>query len=160
MKSSALSRLQHLLEMASAAEASRLGGVLAEIAACRDRAARFRGQIDVSGGSGAPGGASLAAAELAAASRWGLRLAERARAEELRAMALEAEAEAIRPRLSRAIGREAAATAMAEKARLQERQLATRRAEAAVMAPRPRPDQPVLSGSDSAKTSAGSPGIA
>jgi hypothetical protein len=160
MKSSALSRLQHLLEMASAAEASRLAGVLAEIAACRDRAARLRGKIDGSEGSEAPGGASLAVAEMAAASRWGLRLAERACAEELHAIALEAEAKAIRPRLSRAFGREVAATVMAEKARFQERQLAARRAEAAVIAPRPRPDQPVSSTSDSATTSAGSPGIA
>ena len=159
MKFAALSRFRHLLEVASAVESSRLAGVLAEIAACCDRAARLRGQIDGSGVSGEPGGSPLAAAELAAASCWGLRLAERAGAEEARAEALELEAEAIRPRLSRAFGREAVATAMAEKARIVERQLAARRAEAAIMTPRrvpdqpdqlDQPDQPVSSGSDSA----------
>jgi hypothetical protein len=160
MKFTALSRLQHLLELASAAEASRLAGVLAEIAACRDRAAGLRGQIGGSGASGAPGGAPLSAAELAAASRWRLLLAERARAEEARAEALEVEAQAVRARLSRAFGREAAATTMVEKARVKERQLSTRRAEAAIIAPRRALDQSASSESESAITSAGSPGIA
>ena len=89
--------MRHLLEVASAAEASRLGGVLAEIAACRTRAARFRRQINDAGGLGVPETTSLVAAELAAASCWRLRLrlAERARAEDLRAAALEVEADAI-----------------------------------------------------------------
>ncbi len=87
-------------------------------------------------------------------------MVERARAEEARAGALEVEADAIRPRLARAFGRESAAAAMAEKARNQERRLAERRAEAAVIAPRRTPDQPDSSGSEPAGTSAGSPGIA
>jgi hypothetical protein len=160
MKSAALSRLQRLLGAASAAEAARLAGVLAETARCRARANRLRGEIDGSGGAAAPGARRLAAAELAAASRWGLRLAERARAEDARAEALEVEAEAIRPRLARAFGRESAAAAMVEKARTEERRLAARRAEAAAIAPRRVPDQPVSSGSEPAGTSAGSPGIA
>ena len=157
MKSAALSRLQRLLGAASAAEAARLAGMLAEIARCRARAARLRGEIGVSGGAAAP---ELSAADLAAASRWGLRLAERAGAEEARAGALEVEAETIRPRLARAFGRESAAAAMVEKARVEERRLAERRAEAATIAPRRAPDQPVSSGSEPAGTSAGSPGIA
>ncbi len=40
MKSAVLARLQRLLGAASAAEAARLGGVLADIARCRARAAR------------------------------------------------------------------------------------------------------------------------
>ena len=66
----------------------------------------------------------------------------------------------IRPRLARAFGRESAAAAMAEKARFEERRLAERRAEAATIAPRRAPDQPVSSGSGPAGTSAGSPGNA
>jgi hypothetical protein len=81
----------------------------------------------------------LSAAELAAVLHWDLRLAERARAEEARAVALEVEAAAIRPRLARAFGRESAAAAMVEKARNQERRLAERRAEAATIAPRRAP---------------------
>ena len=157
MKSAALARLQRLLGAASAAEAARLAGVLAEIARRRARAARLRREIGISGGEAAP---EPSAAGLAAASRWGLRLAERARAEEARAGALEVEAEAIRPRLARAFGRESAAAAMVEKARNQERRLAKRRAEAAVIAPRRVPDQSDSSGSEPAGTSAGSPGIA
>ena len=153
MKSAALSRLQRLLGAASAAEAARLAGVLAEIARCRACAARLRGEIGVSGGAAGP---ELSVAELAAASRWGLRLAERARAEEARARALEAEAEAIRPRLARAFGRESAAAVIVEKARVMERRLAERRAEAATITPRRAPDQSASSGS----RAAGSPGIA
>jgi len=160
MKSAALARLQRLLGAASAAEAARLAGVLAETARCRDRAARLRGEIGVSRREAAPGAGRLAAADLSAASRWDLRLAERARAEEARAGALEEEAEAIRPRLARAFGRESAAEAMVEKARVEERRLAERRAEAATIAPRRVPDQPDSSGSDPAAASAGSPGIA
>ena len=76
-----------------------------------------------------------------AASRWDLRLAERARVEEARAGALEVEAAAIRPRLARAFGRESAAAAMAKQVRREERRLAERRAEAAVIPPRRAPDQ-------------------
>jgi hypothetical protein len=160
VNSAALDRLERLLGVASAAEAARLAGVLAQTARCRARAARLRGEIGVSGWAAAPGAGPPAAAELAAASRWGLRLAERARAEEARARALETEAAAIRPRLARAFGRESAAAAMAEKARIEERRLAERRAEAAVIAPRRTPDQSASSGSEPAGTSAGSPGIA
>ncbi len=160
MNSAVLARLQRLLGAASMAEAARLSGVQADIARCRARAARLRREIGVSGRAAAPGAGALAAAELAAASRWGLRLAERARAEEARAGTLEVEAEAIRPRLARAFGRETAAAAMVEKARDQERRLAERRAEAAVIAPRRVPDQSDSSGSEPAGTSAGSPGIA
>lgn len=160
MKSAALARLQRLLGAASAAEAARLAGVLAQSARCRARAARLRGEIGVSGRETAPDARPLSAAELAAASRWDLRLAERARAEEARAGALEAEAAAIRPRLARAFGRESAAAAMAEKARLEERRLAERRAEAATIPPRRVPDQSISSGSEPAGTLAGSPGIA
>ncbi|MCH8169238.1 MAG: hypothetical protein IIC03_15105, partial [Proteobacteria bacterium] len=102
----------------------------------------------------------LSAAELAAASRWDLRLAERARAEDARAGALEVEAAAMRPRLARAVGRESAAAAMMKKVRTQERRLAERRAEAAKIPPRRTPDQSASSGSEAAGTSAGSPGIA
>jgi len=160
VKSAVLARLQRLLGAASAAEAARLAGVLAQTARCRARAVQLRREIGLSGGAAAPGAGPLAAAELAAASRWGLRLAERARAEEARAGALEVEAEAIRPRLARAFGRESAAAAMVEKARNQERRLAERRAEAAVIAPRRAPDQSDSSSSEPAGTSAGSPGIA
>ena len=104
--------------------------------------------------------AEVPAAELAAVLRWDLRLAERARAEEAGAAALEIEAEAIRPRLARAFGRESAAATMVEKARVMERRLAERRAEAAIITPRRVSDQSVSSGSDPAGTSAGSPGIA
>ncbi|MEE8454231.1 MAG: hypothetical protein V3R90_05665 [Limibaculum sp.] len=165
MKSAALARLQRLLGAASAAEAARLAGVLAQSARCRARAARLRGEIGVSVGEPGPGAGPLVApdlsgAELAAASRWDLWLAERARAEEARAGALEVEAAAIRPRLARAFGRESAAAAMAEKARIEERRLAERRAEAATIAPRRVPDQSISSGSEPAGTLAGSPGIA
>ena len=160
MKSAALARLQRLFGAASAAEAARLAGVLAQIAHCRDRAARLRREIGLSGGGAAPGAGPLVAAELAAASRWGIRLAERARAEEARAGALEVEAETIRPRLARAFGRKSAAAAMVEKARVMERRLAERRAEAATIAPRRAPDQSVSSSSEGAGTSAASPGIA
>jgi hypothetical protein len=160
VKSAALARLQRLLGAASAAEAARLAGVLAQSARCRARAARLRGKIGTSVGEPGPGAGPLSAAELAAASRWDLRLAERARAEEARAGALEAEAAAIRPRLARAFGRESAAAAMAKKARIEERRLAERRAEAATIAPRRVPDQSISSGSEPAGTLAGSPGIA
>ncbi len=160
MKSAALARLQRLLGAASAAEAARFAGVLAQTARCRARAAQLRREIDLSGGAAAPGAGPLAAAELVAASRWGLWLAGRARAEDARAGALEVEAEAIRPRLARAFGRESAAAAMAEKARIEERRLAERRAEAATIAPRRVPDQSISSGSEPAGTLAGSPGIA
>ena len=169
MKSAALVKLQRLLGVASNAEASRLAGVMAEIAACRVRAARLRREIGSSGAasaqSSAPGGGrlvagELVAAELAVASRWGLRLAERARAEDARAAGLEVEAETIRPRLARAFGRVAAAASMASRAGVEERRLAARRAEGAVIAPRRAPDQPVSSGSEPAGRSAGSPGIA
>jgi hypothetical protein len=133
--------------------------VLADIARCRARAVRLRREIGVSGGAAA-GAGPLVAAELAAASRWDLRLAERARAEEARAGALEVEAAAIRPRLARAFGRESAAAAMVEKACNRERQLAERRAEAATIAPRRALDQSVSSSSEPTGTSAGSPGMA
>jgi len=155
MKSAVLARLQRLLGAASAAEVARLAGVRAKIARHRARAARLRGEIGAGAGvSGLP-----VAAELAAVLRWDLRLAERARAEEAGAAALEVEAAAIRPRLARAFGRESAAATMVEKARLMERRLAESRAEAALIAPRRGPDQSVSSSSDPAGTSAGSPGI-
>ncbi|MFQ5565664.1 MAG: hypothetical protein ACE5EU_04805 [Paracoccaceae bacterium] len=157
MNSATLARLQRLFAAASAAETASLAGVLAEISRTRDRAARLRREIDLSGGNVAQG---PSAAELAAASRWSLRLAERVRSEEARAGVLEAEAEAIRPRLARAIGRESAAATMLEKARIRERRLAERRAEGAVVAPRRTPDQPDSSDSGTAGTSVGSPGIA
>ncbi len=160
MKSAVLARLQRLLGAASAAEAARLAGVLAQTARCRARAARLRNEIGVSTGEPAPGAGPPTAAELAAALRWDHRLAERARAEEARAAALEVEAAAIRPRLARAFGRESAAAAMAKKVRIAERRLAERRAEAAIIAPRRAPDQSVSSSSEVAGTSAGSPGIA
>jgi hypothetical protein len=157
VKSAVLARLQRLFGAASAAEAARLAGVLAQIDRCRSRVARLRGEIGVSGGGAAP---ELSVAELAAASRWGLRLAERARAEEVQAGELEVEADAIRPRLARAFGRESAAAAMVQKVRIQERRLAERRAEAATIAPRRALDQSVSSSSEPTGTSAGSPGMA
>jgi hypothetical protein len=162
MKFAALNRLQHLLGLASTAEASRLAGVMADIAACRGRAARLRGEIGDTSVAASQGSGHQVAAELAAVSRWDLRLAERARVEEARAMELEAEAAAIRLRLARAFGRESAAAAMAENARIEERRQTAVRAEAAVIAPEPArvQDQPVSSGSEPVEISAGSPGIA
>jgi hypothetical protein len=166
MKAASLARLQRLLGMARNAEALRLAGVMAEIAACRGRAARLRGEIGGAGVAVAQGDGSQVGADLAAVSRWGLRLAERASAEEVRAMELEAEAAAIRPRLARAFGRESAAAAMAKNERVAERRKAALRAEAAVIAPAPAPasaratDHPVSSGSKPVEISAGSPGIA
>ena len=109
MKSAVLARLQRLLGAASAAEAARLAGVLAQTARCRGRAARLRGEIGGPAGQPGPGAGplvapELSAAELAAVLRWDLRLAERARAEDARAGALEVEAAALRPRLARAVG--------------------------------------------------------
>jgi phage terminase Nu1 subunit (DNA packaging protein) len=142
----------------------RLAGVMAEITACRDRAASLRGEIGIAGVAAMRGDGRQVAADLAAAARWGLRLAERARAEEARAMELEAEAEAIRPCLARASGRESAAEAMAENARVEERRLAAVRAEAVVITPASAPaqvlDHPASSGSKPGEISAGSPGIA
>ncbi|MCH8952586.1 MAG: hypothetical protein IID49_10740, partial [Proteobacteria bacterium] len=57
------------------------------------------------------------------------------------AAALEVEAAAIRPCLARAFGRESTAAAMAKQVRREERRLAERRAEAAVIPPRRAPDQ-------------------
>ncbi len=145
MKSAVLARLQRLLGAARAAEAARLAGALAQTARCRGRAARLRGEIGAS--AGAPGAGPMVAAELAVASRWDLRLAESARAEDARAGALEAEAAALRPRLARAFGRESAAAAMAKKVRIAERRLMERRAEAATITPRRASDQPDSSGS-------------
>ena len=161
MKLAALKRLQRLLGLASTAEASRLAGVMAEITACRARADRLRGEIGGSGVVVSQGNGRRIAAELAAVSRWDIRLAERARVEEVRAMELEAEAAAIRQRLARAFGRETAAATMAEKARIEERRLAALRAEAGVIAPESArlQDQAVSSGSEPVEISAGSPGI-
>jgi hypothetical protein len=142
MNSAVLARLQRLLGAASAAEAARLAGVLAQTARCRDRAARLREGIGIPAGGTGPDAGPLVAAELTAVLRWELRLAARARAEDARAGALEVEAAAIRPRLARAAGREAAAATMLKKARNLERRLADRRAEAATIARRRAPDQP------------------
>jgi hypothetical protein len=166
MKAVAIVRLHRLLGLARNAEALRLAGVMAKMAACRGRAARLRGEIGGAGVAATQGDGRQVAADLAAVSHWGLRLDERARAEEARAMELEAEAAAIRRRLARAVGRESAAAAMAENALAEERRLAAVRAEAAVVAPAPAPasarapDHPASSGSKPVEISAGSPGTA
>jgi hypothetical protein len=105
-------------------------------------------------------GDTVVAADMIAASRWMLRLAERAGIEEARAAALETEAREIQKCLASAFGRESVVAGMLEKARAEERRIAARRAEAAIITPTKSPDQWVSSDSGSLETSAGSPGIA
>jgi hypothetical protein len=136
MNSAALVRLQHLLGMVRTAEELRLAGVTAEIAARRRHAGELRreierGFIDVQSPDD-----TLVAADLVARSRWSLSLAERADAEEARAVAMGVEVAALRVCLARAFGRQSAAAAMLEKARVDERRLAARRAEEAIITPR------------------------
>jgi hypothetical protein len=92
MKSTALIRLKGLLGMAGTAEKSRLFGVKADITACHPRAGRLRREIGGPWVDGASRGDILVAADMVAASHWMLRLAERADAEEARAVTLETEA--------------------------------------------------------------------
>jgi len=160
MTSAALFRLCRLLGVVVTAEKARLAGVLARRDACLRRARTLRGEIGAGAGlQAAARGAG--AADLAAAARWCLRLAERARAEEARAVALEAEAEAIRGSLARATGCESALDALAEKVRKDERRLAERRAEGAVPPLQRPPGQlSVSSATSSGDDSAGSPGTA
>jgi len=164
MKSAVLLRLQRLLAMARRAEESRLAGALAEIAGCCTRAARLRQEIGGPSADAASGGDLPAAADMIAASRWVLWLAERAGAEEARAVALETEAAIFRGRLAKAFGRESVAASMLEKAVIEERRMAARRAEAAFITRRLTPgktqDQKSSSDSTSGETPAGSPGIA
>lgn len=164
MKSGTLAGIWRLLAAAKTAEASKLARAMAEIAACRDRAALLRCEISQCCAGLAPGGGGLAAGDILAASRWVSQLADRAAAEDARAAALEAGAEVIRQRLARAFGRESAAAAMLDKARVDERRMLAHRVEAAIVARRiacdRAPDQPFGSDSGSAGTSAGSAGIA
>ena len=133
MKSAVLIRLKNLLGMVRTAEESRLSGAMAEIAACHSRAAQLRQEIGGPCRGVASRGDPLVAADMVAASHWMLRLAERADAEEARAVTLEAEAAVIRDCLARAFGRESAAAAMLEKARGEERRLTARRVEGAII---------------------------
>lgn len=164
MNSAHLLKLHNLLGVARTAEELRLGSAMAEIAACGARAARLYHEIGEPRADAALLGDTQAAADMIAASHWVLRLAKRAGAEEARAAALEAEAFTIREGLARAFGRESVATAMLEKARVEERRMSARRAEAAIITPRLTPamllNQYGSSDSGSGETPAGSPGIA
>ena len=168
MTSAALLKLQRLLGMVRTAEESRLARAMAEIAACHARAARLRREAVEAGLGVASSGDRLAATDLVAGSRWVRRLAQRAGAEEARAVALGPEAAVIRECLVRAFGRESVAAAMLHKARGEERRLTARRAEDAIIARRITSstesgkalDQSDSSDSGSDETSAGSPGIA
>jgi len=99
LKSASLAKLERLLGMVREAEEARLAGALAKIAACRARVAQLRREIEESCIDWTSGGGHLVAANMVAASRWSIRLAELADAEEARRVILETESAAIHTRL-------------------------------------------------------------
>jgi hypothetical protein len=136
MNVAALVRLQRLLGMVRTAEELRLAGVTTKIAACRARAGELRREIECQCIDPQSPGGALVAADMVARSRWSTSLAARADAEEARAVAMEAEAAALRVCLARAFGRQSAAVAMLEKAQVDERKLTVRRAEESIITPK------------------------
>lgn len=132
MQSAALDQIHRLLGIARAAEEANLKNFAEQIEVSRSRAARM---MEDARRMPTPGpGQRSGATDLAVAARWRMRLLDQAREEIRQAHRLEAEAVAARLRLTMAFGREQAAATLVERAAIEERRLAERRAVAASLA--------------------------
>jgi hypothetical protein len=139
MKSAPLAKLCRLFGLVRMAEETHLARAMAEIAACHDRATRFRLDGRDAGLAAMSIRDAPAAADLVAVSRWVRRLDQRADDEGARAAALDVEVAVIRDRLARAFGRESVAAELLARAVDEERKLTARRAENASIVRRTAP---------------------
>ncbi len=157
MKPGALDRLQPLLRAARMAEAARLAAVLGEISRLNRLSGECRARATAPGPDtrAAPGRAGF---DLVARARWSERMLDRAREADRKAAELAAEAEALRPRVAGALGRERVTAKLAARLRALRLHEIERRADDAGPAAGAgfQPDEP----DSEASGSAGSPGMA
>lgn len=134
MSAKGLARLHRILTAAKKSEMARLAGELAQARGHEAEAARLRA-------------AALAprritdASDMARAALWQSHLTARAKVEDQAALAALARAEALRPQVATAMGRESAVANLLERARADEARIAAARQEQAPPRPRTAADE-------------------